>query len=61
VEFVVGVNTHALEPGRPIRPGFDINMDDVISRVPLSVQVVDKTGVAAPLTTLGRDWADAPC
>ncbi len=40
IEFVVGVNTHALEPGQRYSAWIDINMDEVVSRLPLSLQVV---------------------
>lgn len=40
IEFVVGVNTHQLEPGQRYSAWIDVTMDEVVSRVPLSVQVV---------------------
>lgn len=40
IEFVVGVNTHELEPGQRYSAWIDVTMDEVVSRVPLSVDVV---------------------
>lgn len=40
IEFVVGVNTHQLEPGQRYSAWIDVTMDEVVSRVPLSVEVV---------------------
>ncbi len=40
IEFVVGVNTHELEAGQRYSAWIDVTMDEVVSRVPLSVDVV---------------------